>query len=202
MIYTMNAVESLQMSLRKVTKNRGSFPSEEAAFKLLYLALRNAGKRWRSVQGRREAMRQFEMPHPCSRRPPTVPWKDPLASTREPTRNAPSTSTPCPSVHPATSPAKRQSNPLPLRSPHQDRVSSDQPISHRIRPIRSQYLPAQSRWQPTSRPSSPISMTPPNECECPSANLAGPHKHSPLGQKPAQSKPVPPANAPSALSHR
>jgi putative transposase len=60
-IYTTNAVESLHMSLRKVTKNRGSFPSEEAAFKLLYLALRNARKRWRSVQGWREAMRQFEM---------------------------------------------------------------------------------------------------------------------------------------------
>jgi putative transposase len=63
-IYTTNAVESLHMSLRKVTKNRGSFPSEEAAFKLLYLALRNAGKRWRSVQGWREAMRQFEMIYP------------------------------------------------------------------------------------------------------------------------------------------
>lgn len=66
-IYTTNAVESLHMSLRKVTKNRGSFPSEEAAFKLLYLALRNAGKRWRSVQGWREAMRQFEMIYPGRR---------------------------------------------------------------------------------------------------------------------------------------
>jgi putative transposase len=66
-IYTTNAVESLHMSLRKVTKNRGSFPSEEAAFKLLYLALRNAGKRWKSVQGWREAMRQFEMIYPGRR---------------------------------------------------------------------------------------------------------------------------------------
>ena len=39
-IYTTNAIESLNMSLRKVTKNRGSFPNDEAAFKLLYLALR------------------------------------------------------------------------------------------------------------------------------------------------------------------
>ena len=38
-IYTTNAIESLNMSLRKVTKNRGSFPNDEAAFKLLYLAL-------------------------------------------------------------------------------------------------------------------------------------------------------------------
>ena len=34
------------MSLRKVIKTRASFPSDEAAFKLLYLALRNAAKKW------------------------------------------------------------------------------------------------------------------------------------------------------------
>lgn len=34
-IYTTNAVESLHMTLRKVIKNRGSFPSEEAALKML-----------------------------------------------------------------------------------------------------------------------------------------------------------------------
>jgi putative transposase len=38
-IYTTNAVESLHMSLRKIIKTRGSLPSEEAALKLLYLAL-------------------------------------------------------------------------------------------------------------------------------------------------------------------
>lgn len=66
-IYTTNAVESLHMSLRKVTKNRGSFPNEEAAFKLLYLALRNAAKKWSTVQFWREAMRQFEMAFPGRR---------------------------------------------------------------------------------------------------------------------------------------
>ncbi|HYJ87388.1 MAG TPA: IS256 family transposase [Pyrinomonadaceae bacterium] len=45
-IYTTNAIESLNMSLRKVTKARGSFPSDEAVFKLLYLALRNIEKKW------------------------------------------------------------------------------------------------------------------------------------------------------------
>lgn len=45
-IYTTNAVESLNMSLRKVTKARGSFPNDEAVFKLLYLALRNIAKKW------------------------------------------------------------------------------------------------------------------------------------------------------------
>ena len=66
-IYTTNAVESLHMSLRKVTKNRGSFPTEEAAFKLLYLALRNAAKNWSTVQFWKEAMAQFEMIYPGRR---------------------------------------------------------------------------------------------------------------------------------------
>lgn len=46
MIYTTNAIESVNMSLRKITKNRGSFPSDEALLKLFYLALRNISKKW------------------------------------------------------------------------------------------------------------------------------------------------------------
>lgn len=45
-IYTTNAIESLNMSLRKVTKNRGSFPNDDAMFKLLFLALKNISKKW------------------------------------------------------------------------------------------------------------------------------------------------------------
>jgi putative transposase len=45
-IYTTNAIESLNNGLRKVTKNRGAFPSDEAAIKLLYMALRNIAKKW------------------------------------------------------------------------------------------------------------------------------------------------------------
>lgn len=45
-IYTINALESVNMSLRKLTKNRGSFPSDEALLKLFYLALRNISKKW------------------------------------------------------------------------------------------------------------------------------------------------------------
>ncbi len=45
-IYTTNAIESLNNSLRKVTKNRGAFPNDEAAIKLLYMALRNVMKKW------------------------------------------------------------------------------------------------------------------------------------------------------------
>jgi putative transposase len=60
-IYTTNAVESLNMSLRKIIKTRGSFPSEEAAIKLLYLALRNASAKWESVQHWKQALNHFEM---------------------------------------------------------------------------------------------------------------------------------------------
>jgi len=45
-IYTTNAIESVNMSLRKLTKNRGSFPSDEALVKLFYLALRNISQKW------------------------------------------------------------------------------------------------------------------------------------------------------------
>ena len=45
-IYTTNAIESVNMSLRKITKNRGSLPSDEALLKLFYLALKNISKKW------------------------------------------------------------------------------------------------------------------------------------------------------------
>ena len=45
-IYTTNAIESVNMSLRKLTKNRGSFPSDDALMKLFYLALRNISQKW------------------------------------------------------------------------------------------------------------------------------------------------------------
>ena len=45
-VYTTNAIESLNMSLRKVIKTRASFPNDDAAFKLLFLALRNIAKKW------------------------------------------------------------------------------------------------------------------------------------------------------------
>lgn len=45
-IYTTNVIESLNMTMRKVTKTRSSFPNDEALLKLLYLALRNVTKKW------------------------------------------------------------------------------------------------------------------------------------------------------------
>ena len=59
MIYTTNAVESLHRSLRKIIKTRGSFPNDDAALKLLFLAMRNAGVRWRRPVAWTAAMGQF-----------------------------------------------------------------------------------------------------------------------------------------------
>ncbi len=69
-IYTTNADQVLHM-LRKVTKNRGSFPSQEAAIKLLYLALQKVSRKWKSVFGWREALRQF-----------TIRWGDRMERAR------------------------------------------------------------------------------------------------------------------------
>jgi putative transposase len=60
-IYTTNAVESLNMTLRKIIKTRGSFPSEEAALKLLYLALQKVSKKWQFIQSWREALNRFQI---------------------------------------------------------------------------------------------------------------------------------------------
>ena len=59
-IYTTNAIESVNMSLRKVTKSRGSFPNDEALIKLYYLALRNISKKWTMpVQNWKQALNRF-----------------------------------------------------------------------------------------------------------------------------------------------
>jgi putative transposase len=58
-VYTTNAIESLNMSLRKAIKTRGAFPSEDAALKVMYLALRNLARKWNAVQGWKEALNRF-----------------------------------------------------------------------------------------------------------------------------------------------
>jgi putative transposase len=50
LLYTTNAIESLHMQLRKITKTRGHFPTDEAALKLLYLAIRNITAKWRNAR--------------------------------------------------------------------------------------------------------------------------------------------------------
>jgi putative transposase len=58
-IYTTNVVESLNMTLRKVIKTRASFPNEESALKLIYLALKNVSKRWRPTPTWRTSLNHF-----------------------------------------------------------------------------------------------------------------------------------------------
>jgi putative transposase len=60
-VYTTNAIESLNMSLRKAIKLRGAFPSEDAALKVMYLALRNLARKWNAVQGWKEALNRFAL---------------------------------------------------------------------------------------------------------------------------------------------
>ena len=59
-IYTTNAIESLNYSMRKLLKNRGAFPSDEAIFKLLYLGLKRVEKKWTMpIRNWKEALNQF-----------------------------------------------------------------------------------------------------------------------------------------------
>jgi putative transposase len=59
-IYTTNAIESLNNSLKKTIKNRASFPNDEAAMKLLYLSLKNIMKKWTMpVRNWGKALNQF-----------------------------------------------------------------------------------------------------------------------------------------------
>jgi transposase-like protein len=59
-IYTTNAIESLNASLRKITKNRRSFPSDDSVMKILYLALHQISKKWTMpIRDWKAAMSQF-----------------------------------------------------------------------------------------------------------------------------------------------
>ena len=71
-IYTTNAVESLNMSLRKALKTRGAFPSEEAALKVMYLALRNVIRKWECPLHWKAALNRF-----------TLLWEDRIQAARE-----------------------------------------------------------------------------------------------------------------------
>jgi transposase-like protein len=63
-IYTTNAIESLNRVIRKTTKTRGSFPTDEAATKLIYLAIRNFEKTGRCVRESVAARNQFAILYP------------------------------------------------------------------------------------------------------------------------------------------
>lgn len=61
-IYTTNAIESLNFQLRKIIKTRGHFPSDDAAIKLLYLALSRAQEKWTMpIKNWKSALNQFSV---------------------------------------------------------------------------------------------------------------------------------------------
>jgi putative transposase len=60
-IYTTNAIEALNRQLRKAVKTKGSFPSEDAARKLLFLAIQNAAPQWTRTRGWTKALLAFKI---------------------------------------------------------------------------------------------------------------------------------------------
>ncbi len=61
MIYTTNAIEALNRQLRKAIKTKGSFPNEDAARKLVYLALQNAVPQWTKTRSWTTALLAFKI---------------------------------------------------------------------------------------------------------------------------------------------
>ena len=51
-IYTTNAIESLNFSLRKVSRNKSSFADDDSIYKVMYLAIKNAGAKWTNAYKR------------------------------------------------------------------------------------------------------------------------------------------------------
>lgn len=61
-IYTTNAIESVNFSLRKISKNRALFPNDESVFKLFYLAIKNISKKWTMpIQNWIDTINQFSI---------------------------------------------------------------------------------------------------------------------------------------------
>jgi putative transposase len=60
-IYTTNAIEALNRQLRKAIKTKGSFPTEDAARKLVYLAIQNAAPQWTRTRGWTKALLAFKI---------------------------------------------------------------------------------------------------------------------------------------------
>ncbi len=59
-IYTTNAIESLNYSLQRLIKHRGTFPTDESILKVFYLALKNISRKWTMpIQNWKQAMNQF-----------------------------------------------------------------------------------------------------------------------------------------------
>jgi len=59
--YTTNAIESLNMSLQKLTRNRRLFTNDEAAVKALFLAMQEASRKWKMVHHWKPALQDFQV---------------------------------------------------------------------------------------------------------------------------------------------
>jgi transposase-like protein len=64
MVYTTNAIESLNAQMRKNTSNRKVFPNDEAVIKILFLNVQNFTNRWTKRQGWDIVMNQLSMMFP------------------------------------------------------------------------------------------------------------------------------------------
>jgi transposase-like protein len=63
--YTTNAIESLNSTIRKFTKNRKQYPSESSALKLIFMAIREASRRWtRPIKHWKQALNHFAILFP------------------------------------------------------------------------------------------------------------------------------------------
>jgi putative transposase len=60
-VYTTNTIEALNRQIRKIIKTRGSFPNEDSARKLLYLAITRAQTKWRHVYNWSSALAAFRI---------------------------------------------------------------------------------------------------------------------------------------------
>jgi putative transposase len=60
-IYTTNAIESLNMSMRKLTRNRRIFPNDDSVLKALYLAINHAARNWKAIHFWKPALQSFHI---------------------------------------------------------------------------------------------------------------------------------------------
>jgi transposase-like protein len=60
-IYTTNAIESLNAGLRKLTRNRRIFPNDESVFKAMYLAIRQCANKWKTIHHWKPALQVFQI---------------------------------------------------------------------------------------------------------------------------------------------
>ena len=60
-VYTTNTIEALNRQIRKIIKTRGSFPDEDSARKLLYLAITRAQRKWRHTYNWSSALAAFRI---------------------------------------------------------------------------------------------------------------------------------------------